>query len=145
MLSYIILMRRCFGGVSHQQCDSHRAHAARHGRYCAGYFADAFKIDIAAELAVFVPVHADINDRRAGLHHIRGYHLRPADRRDKNIYSGQDVKMLFVLAKQRQAPIIFRMISEIDPHAFVSQSAVIGVYGNGFDEFKYKAKKEHGV
>mgnify|MGYP002673462368 FL=1 len=60
-------------------------------------------------------------------------------------YSGQDVKMLFVLAKQRQAPIIFRMISEIDPHAFVSQSAVIGVYGNGFDEFKYKAKKEHGV
>ena len=40
-------------------------------------------------------------------------------------YSGQDVKMLFVLAKQRQAPIIFRMISEIDPHAFVSQSAVI--------------------
>ena len=59
-------------------------------------------------------------------------------------YSGQDVKMLFVLAKQRQAPIIFRMISEIDPHAFVSQSAVIGVYGNGFDEFKYKAKKEIG-
>ena len=58
-------------------------------------------------------------------------------------YSGQDVKMLFVLAKQRQAPIIFRMISEIDPHAFVSQSAVIGVYGNGFDEFKYKAKKDY--
>ena len=60
-------------------------------------------------------------------------------------YSGQDVKMLFVLAKQRQAPAIFRLISEIDPNAFVSQSAVIGVYGEGFDQIKYKAKKEHGV
>ncbi len=60
-------------------------------------------------------------------------------------YSGQDVKMLFVLAKQRQAATIFRLISEIDPHAFVSQSAVIGVYGEGFDKMKYKAKKEHGV
>lgn len=60
-------------------------------------------------------------------------------------YSGQDVKMLFVLAKQRQAPAIFRLISEIDPHAFVSQSAVIGVYGEGFDKIKYKSKKEHGV
>lgn len=56
-------------------------------------------------------------------------------------YSGQDVKMLFVLAKQRQAPAIFRLISEIDPHAFVSQSAVIGVYGEGFDKIKYKSKK----
>lgn len=60
-------------------------------------------------------------------------------------YSGQDVKMLFVLAKQRQAATIFRLISEIDPNAFVSQSAVIGVYGEGFDKMKYKAKKEHGM
>ena len=58
-------------------------------------------------------------------------------------YSGQDVKMLFVLAKQRQAATIFRLISEIDPHAFVSQSAVIGVYGEGFDKMKYKVKKDH--
>lgn len=68
-------MSRSLCGISHEQCDSHRAHAARHGRYCAGYFADAFKIDIAAKLAVFVPVHADINDRRAGLYHIRSYHF----------------------------------------------------------------------
>jgi len=60
-------------------------------------------------------------------------------------YSGQEVTMLFVLAKERQAPSIFRLIGEIDPHAFVSQSAVIGVYGEGFDKIKYKVKKEHGV
>ena len=56
-------------------------------------------------------------------------------------YSGQDVKMLFVLAKQGQSQTIFRLIEEIDPHAFVSQSAVIGVYGNGFDKIKYKSRK----
>lgn len=55
------------------------------GVIAPGYFADAFKIDIAAELAVFVPVHADVYDRRAGLYHIRGYHFRPADRRDEYI------------------------------------------------------------
>ena len=34
-----------------------------------------------------------------------------------------------------------RIINDIDPHAFVSQSAVIGVYGEGFDRFKVRTKK----
>jgi hypothetical protein len=29
----------------------------------------------------------------------------------------------------------------IDPNAFVSQSSVIGVYGEGFDEMKVKVKQ----
>ena len=53
-------------------------------------------------------------------------------------YSGKDVKMLFVLAKRRESAKIFQLIDEIDPTAFVSQSAVIGVYGEGFDRFKVK-------
>ena len=57
-------------------------------------------------------------------------------------YSGQQVKMLFVLAKQNQSQTIFRLIEEVDPQAFVSQSAVIGVYGNGFDKIKYKHKEK---
>ncbi len=44
--------------------------------------------------------------------------------------------MMFVLAKKRESPIIFRYIKDIDPNAFVSQSAVIGVYGEGFDHIK---------
>lgn len=56
-------------------------------------------------------------------------------------YSGHEVKMLFVLAKRRQSDLIFRIINDIDPHAFVSQSAVIGVYGEGFDQFKVKRSK----
>ena len=59
----------------------------------------------------------------------------------QGFYSGKDVKMLFVLAKRRQSDLIFRIINEVDPHAFVSQSAVIGVYGEGFDNFKVRTKK----
>ena len=61
----------------------------------------------------------------------------------QGFYSGKDVKMLFVLAKRRQSDMIFRIINEVDPHAFVSQSAVIGVYGEGFDEMKVKIKKQY--
>lgn len=57
-------------------------------------------------------------------------------------YSGQSVNMLFVLAKQRESQAIFRLIEEVDPQAFVSQSAVIGVYGEGFDEMKHKRRKK---
>ena len=58
----------------------------------------------------------------------------------QGFYSGREVKMLFVLAKRRQSDVIFRIINEIDPNAFVSQSAVIGVYGEGFDRFKVRRK-----
>ncbi len=60
-------------------------------------------------------------------------------------YSGRDVKMLFVLAKRRQSDLIFRIINEVDPHAFVSQSAVIGVYGEGFDQFKVRRKSVKNI
>lgn len=54
----------------------------------------------------------------------------------QGFFSGKEVKMLFVLAKRRESAKIFQLINEIDPTAFVSQSAVIGVYGEGFDRFK---------
>ena len=57
-------------------------------------------------------------------------------------YSGKEVKMLFVLARQTESAKIFSIIDEIDPAAFVSQSEVIGVYGLGFDKFKAKRKNK---
>lgn len=51
-------------------------------------------------------------------------------------YSKQDVKVVVVLAKRRESVNIFRLVKAIDPHAFISQSAVIGVYGQGFDKIK---------
>lgn len=56
----------------------------------------------------------------------------------RGFYTGKEVGMLFVLAKKRESSSIFHLIKDIDPKAFVSQSAVIGVYGEGFDHIKVK-------
>ena len=55
-------------------------------------------------------------------------------------YTGQERKVLCILARKNESSTIFRIIKAIDPNAFVSQSAVIGVYGEGFDTIKVKAK-----
>ena len=57
-------------------------------------------------------------------------------------YTGKRSKVLCILAKKNESTTIFRLIKMIDPNAFVSQSAVIGVYGEGFDEMKVKVKNE---
>lgn len=53
-------------------------------------------------------------------------------------YSKNHVKVLVVLAYKRQSVQIFRLVKDIDPNAFISQSSVIGVYGEGFDRLKVK-------
>lgn len=72
-----------------------------------------------------------INDPHRGVTVVNGH----------GFYSGRDVHMLFVLAKKSESHKIFMLINEIDPKAFVSQSAVIGVYGEGFDKFKVRTKR----
>lgn len=57
-------------------------------------------------------------------------------------YTGKEVKVLCVLAKKFESTTIFRLIKFIDPRAFVSQSSVVGVYGEGFDEMKVKINKK---
>lgn len=41
-----------------------------------------------------------------------------------------------MLAKRTESTSIFRLVKQIDSHAFISQSNVIGVYGEGFDKIK---------
>ena len=55
-------------------------------------------------------------------------------------YTGNQMKVLCILAKKNESINIFRLIKMIDPNAFVSQSSVIGVYGEGFEEMKVKVK-----
>ena len=52
--------------------------------------------------------------------------------------SKANVKVVVVLAKKRQSLDIFRLVKRIDPNAFISQSSVIGVYGEGFEKLKVK-------
>lgn len=55
-------------------------------------------------------------------------------------YTGKERKVLCILAKKSESTAIFRLIKMIDPQAFVSQSSVIGVFGEGFDQIKVKVK-----
>jgi len=56
-------------------------------------------------------------------------------------YTGRQMKVICLLAKKRESVTIFRLIKAIDPNAFVSQGAVMGVYGEGFDHIKVKVKR----
>ena len=60
-------------------------------------------------------------------------------------YTGQEMKVLCILARKNESVYIFRLIKMIDPNAFVSQSSVIGVYGEGFDEMKVKIKEQKKI
>lgn len=60
----------------------------------------------------------------------------------RGFYTGKELGMLFILARRSEAHGIFRVIDEIDPEAFVSQSAVNGVYGIGFDKMKVGKRKK---
>ncbi|MGL5786689.1 MAG: YitT family protein [Bacteroidales bacterium] len=51
-------------------------------------------------------------------------------------YSKQPVKVVVVMARRTEAMTIFRLVKQIDNNAFISQSNVIGVYGQGFDKIK---------
>ena len=55
-------------------------------------------------------------------------------------YTGKQMKVLCILARKNESVYMFRLIKMIDPNAFVSQSSVIGVYGEGFEEMKVKIK-----
>ena len=53
-------------------------------------------------------------------------------------YSKQNIKVVVVLAKKNQSLEIFRLVKDIDENAFISQSNVVGVYGEGFDKLRVK-------
>jgi len=49
-------------------------------------------------------------------------------------YSKKPTKVVVVLAKRSESVQMFRLIRSIDERAFISQSTVRGVYGEGFDK-----------
>lgn len=57
-------------------------------------------------------------------------------------YSKQEQKILMVWCRKIESVTIFRIIKAIDEDAFVTQGAVNGVYGKGFDTVKIKMKKK---
>ncbi len=53
-------------------------------------------------------------------------------------YSQKPMRIVTVLARKQESQLIFQIIKEIDPNAFVSQANVSGVFGQGFDTIKTK-------
>jgi len=51
-------------------------------------------------------------------------------------YTGEDVKVLIVLARKRESQAILQRVKLIDPEAFISLGSVMGVYGKGFAKVK---------
>ncbi len=51
-------------------------------------------------------------------------------------YSKKPNKVIVVLARKVESVAIFRLVKSIDPDAFVSQSLVVGVFGQGFDKMR---------
>ena len=63
----------------------------------------------------------------------------------RGFYTGKEMGMLFILARRTETREIFQVIDEIDPEAFISQSAVNAVYGIGFDRMKVGKRKKLSV
>jgi len=53
-------------------------------------------------------------------------------------YSKKPSKVIMVMTKRTESMQMFRLIKAIDDNAFISQSVVRGVYGQGFDLLKVK-------
>lgn len=51
-------------------------------------------------------------------------------------YTRKPTKVILVLAKRSESIEMFRLIRSIDEKAFISQSTVRGVYGEGFDKIR---------
>ncbi len=59
-------------------------------------------------------------------------------------YSKKQIKILMVWCRKIEAPGIMRLVKGIDDDAFITQGAVNGVFGKGFDMYKVKIKsKKH--
>ncbi len=56
-------------------------------------------------------------------------------------YTKHDQQILMVWCRKIESVTIFRIVKSIDEDAFVTQGAVNGVYGKGFDKVKIKMKK----
>ena len=54
-------------------------------------------------------------------------------------YSKEPVKVITTIARQHESAKIFRLVRSIAPDAFVSQSKVRGVFGQGFNSINEMA------
>lgn len=92
----------------------------------------------ATQFFIFSPKWEEIADRILSEAH-RGVTVLDG----QGWYTKREVKILMVYCRKIESVTIFRIVKSIDEDAFVTQGAVNGVYGQGFDKVKIKMKKTH--
>lgn len=48
-------------------------------------------------------------------------------------YSHERSKVVMVVCRKRETPVVLKLVKEVDPNAFISVGSVMGVYGKGFE------------
>lgn len=54
----------------------------------------------------------------------------------KGWYSGQEKKIIMIVARKHEASDVLRIARQIDPGVFMTMAPVMGVFGQGFEEVK---------
>ncbi|MDE6007077.1 MAG: YitT family protein [Muribaculaceae bacterium] len=91
----------------------------------------------ATQFFIFSPKWVEIADRILSEAH-RGVTVMDG----QGWYTRRDIKILLVYCRKIESVNIFRIVKSVDENAFVTQGAVNGVYGQGFDKVKIKMKKD---
>lgn len=89
-----------------------------------------------AQIMVYSPKNTEIGDRiiadaHRGVTYLHG----------EGGFTGAPQKILSVVCRKTEQSVIYRIIKEVDPNAFITSSAVSGAYGRGFDDLKVKKVK----
>ena len=51
-------------------------------------------------------------------------------------YSKKNIKLVMVVCRKNESNIMFQVVKEVDPNAFMTFGNVMGVYGLGFEALK---------
>lgn len=51
-------------------------------------------------------------------------------------YSKSDTKVVMVVCRKRETPLLLKYVKTVDPNAFMTVGSVMGVYGQGFETLK---------
>lgn len=56
-------------------------------------------------------------------------------------FSKKPTKVVMVITRKSETNVIYRIVKDVDPDAFITVGSVMGVYGLGFDKLRTKKKK----
>ena len=84
-----------------------------------------------AQMSIITKDYEKVADE-IGLHANRGISIIDAT----GWYSKENKKILMVVVRKHETPLIFKIVKHYDPDAFISMGSVMGVYGFGFDEIR---------